>query len=120
MFNCGKRAILDCITGARAFLCATMVSAATPPVEHVAKMRLSPPLLLFSWFLIVFKPRGTPRPARADSQEDIPRGKSPPGRLPLHRPLALHVADSLNQMMADDTVSRHADAKMGRDPSFPP
>ena len=27
--------------------------------------------------LIVFKPRGTPRPARADPQEDIPRGKSP-------------------------------------------
>ena len=27
--------------------------------------------------LIVFKPRGTRRPARADPQEDIPRGKSP-------------------------------------------
>ena len=34
--------------------------------------------------------------------------------------MALHAVDRLNQMMVDDTVPRRLDAKMGRDPLFPP
>ena len=40
MFKCGERAILVCIAGARAFSCATIVSAATPLMAHVAKNEL--------------------------------------------------------------------------------
>ena len=77
MFRCGGRAVLACITGARAFLCATMVFAATPPVEHVAKMRLSAPFVVVLLVFDRFQTTGHPETRVSRSSGGHPQGQVP-------------------------------------------
>ncbi len=74
MFKCGERAILACIAGARAFSCATIVSAATPLMAHVAKMEFSAFPLVFDRF----QTTGHPETRASRSSGGHPQGQVPP------------------------------------------